>query len=91
MLLSSHELLKVEKKRKTAVYHESRLPEARNPTYQKPVNVGCKFCSDKCGRKKNFRNLYCLYRHFTEHHPNEPRYKELTMNLADMIMDRTLL
>ena len=91
MSLSSPKLLRVEKKRKIAVYPENRFPEARNPIYQKPVNVGCKFCIDKRGRKKNFRNLYCLYRHFTHHHPNEPRYKELTMSLADMIMDGTLL
>ena len=91
MSLSTPKLLKVEKKRKTAIYPESRFPEARNPTYQRPVNVGCPYCTDKSGRKKNFRNLYCLYRHFTHHHPAEPRYKELTMSLADLLLDGTLL
>lgn len=91
MSITSLKLLKVGKKRKIAIYRESRFPEARNPTYQKPVNVGCPYCTDKCGRKKNFGNLYCLYRHFTHHHPNQPNYKELTMSLADLLLDGTLL
>jgi len=88
---TTSKLLKLDKKPKKVIYQESRLPQARNPTYQKPVNVGCPYCTDKCGRKKNFRNLYCLYRHFTHHHPAEPRYKDLTMTLASMIIDGTLL
>ena len=92
MLLSSPpELLKVGKRRKIAIYSESRFPEARNPIYQKPINFGCYYCINKSGRRKHFKNLYHLYRHFTEHHPNEPRYKEITMELADLILNRTLL
>ena len=91
MLLSSLELLKVGKKRKTAVYLESRFPEARNPIYQKPINFGCCYCINKSGRRKHFKNLYHLYRHFTEHHQNELRYKKITMELADLILNRTLL
>ncbi len=72
-------------------YRPSRLPQARNPIYQKAVNVGCKFCVDKTGRKKNFKTLYVLYRHFTYHHPNEPTYKELTMNLADLVIEGSIL
>lgn len=91
MSLISLKLLKVEKKSKIIIYQESRLPQARNPIYQRSVNVGCPYCTDKSGRKKNFRNLYCLYRHFTHHHPNEPRYKELIMSLADLILKGVLL
>lgn len=72
-------------------YRPSRLPQARNPIYQKAVNVGCKFCVDKTGRKKNFKTLYVLYRHFTYHHTNEPTYKELTMNLADLVIEGSIL
>ena len=91
MSLTSPKLLKVEKKSKTVIYRESKFPQARNPIYRRPVNVGCPYCTDKSGRKKNFRNLYRLYRHFTDHHPTQPRYKELTMNLANFLLDGTLL
>jgi len=91
MSLTSPKLLKVEKKSKAVIYQDSRLPQARNPIYQRPVNVGCPYCTDKSGRKKNYGNLYCLYRHFTHHHPNEPNYKKLTMSLADFLLDGTLL
>lgn len=76
-----------EKERK---YKPSRLPQARNPIYQKSVNVTCELCTHVKSRKKNYGTLYKLYRHFTYHHPYEPRYKEITMNLADQIINEDL-
>ena len=91
MSLTSPKLLKVELKPKKKNYQPSRNPNACNPTYLRPLNVGCPYCTDKKGRKKNYRNLYRLYRHFTDQHPTEPNYKELTMSLANLILRRVLL
>jgi len=90
-LTTTRKLLKVEHKPKKKNYQPSRNPNACNPTYLRPLNVGCKFCTDKSGRKKNFGNLYRLFCHTHHHHPNEPKYKESIMNLADLILDGTLL
>ena len=78
---------KVEK----SYYRPSRLPQARNPTYQWIGRYGCRYCGDKTGRKKVFKTLWLLYRHFTQHHSNEPTYKELTMNLADLVIEGSIL
>ena len=87
----SPKLLRVQLKPKKKNYQPSRNPNACNPTYNKPINVGCRYCGDKSGRPKNFGNLNRLYFHFCYHHSNEPRYKELTTDLAQMILDGTLL
>ena len=89
MSSTDFKLLTVEKKSK--IYQESRLPQARNKIYQKRISFGCCYCTDKCGRKRHFKNLYHLYRHFTYHHGDQPRYKEITMGLADLILNGTLL
>jgi len=90
MSLTSPKLLKVELKPKKKNYQPSRNPNACNPTYLKPIKVGCRYCNNS-GRPKDFGNLYRLYSHFCHHHSNEPRYKELTMSLADFLLDGTLL
>lgn len=67
-------------------YKETREPHAYNPIYQKPYNYfGCQFCTSKTGRKKRFKNLFCLYHHYTREHPRE-NFKELTMGIADLII-----
>ena len=91
MSLTSSKLLKVEHKPIKKNYQPSRNPNACNPTYLRPLNVGCSYCTDKSGRKKNYGNLYRLYTHFCHHHSNQPRYKELIMSLADFLLDGTLL
>lgn len=88
---SSPKLLRVETTPKKKQYQSSINPQTCNPTYNKPINVGCRYCGDKSGRPKNFGNLNRLYFHFCFHHSREPRYKELTMDLAQMILDGTLL
>jgi len=92
MLLVSSKLLKLDKKPKKVIYQESRLPQTRNRIYQRKITFGCKYCNlTQCGRKKHFKSLHLLYCHFHTHHGNEPRYKKLTMSLADLILDGTLL
>ena len=92
MSLTTSKLLKLDKKPKKIIYQECRLPQARNRIYQKSMNFGCPYCTlTQCGRKKHFKTLYLLYCHFHTHHGNEPRYKELTMSLADYILNGTLL
>ena len=91
MSLTSPKLLKLDKKSKKVVYQDSILPQARNRIYQKSVNVGCPYCTDKSGRKKNFKNLHRLYYHFRYQHSDETRHKELIMNLADLILKGVLL
>ena len=71
-------------------FYQSKLePQARNPTYLKPVSVGCPYCGGR-GRKKNYKNIWCLYMHFKIHHPHE-NYKELAMNLANLVIQGVLL
>ncbi len=69
----------------------SNLPSAHNPTYKKSLNVGCCFCPDKRGRSKNFKTLWCLYMHMITHHKLEPSFKDLVMNLADLVNKEVLL
>ena len=69
---------------------KSNLPSAHNPAYKKSLNVGCTFCSDKRGRAKNFKTLWCLYMHMKTHHPNE-NFKDLIMQLADLVNKGVLL
>lgn len=77
-----------ELKKKT--YKEAIEPQFHNPIYQKSGNYGCKWCVGKTGRKKNFSNLWLIYLHGKTQHPHE-KYRELTMNLAKLIMDGVLL
>ena len=91
MFLKNPELIKPEKKSIVNRYQKSRLPQARNPIYQKNINVGCPYCTDKSGRKKNFKTLFCLYMHFRIHHIRQPNFKELTMSIADLIIKGVLL
>ena len=71
-------------------YQVSRNPQANNPTYLEPRKFGCPYCKVKGngGGKWNrhFKNLWCLYMHFREHHKDEPTFKDLTRNIADMII-----
>ena len=65
-------------------YQESIEPESNNPIYLKEINcLGCHFCHSR-GRKKKFKNLWRLYYHHKQTHPNE-NYKELIMSLADLV------
>lgn len=84
--------LRIKKKPKKVIYQESRLPQARNRIYQKRITFGCPYCAlTQCGRRKHFQTLYLLWCHFFTHHKNEPRYRDLTINLADYIMKGVLL
>ena len=74
------------------IYHERREPQARNPIYQKKVNIGCRYCKrDKTrGRVKNYDRLWCLYMHFKVHHPME-NFKDDIQSLADLIIQGVLI
>ena len=69
-------------------YQVSIEPQANNPTYQEPRLFGCPYCKSDMirGRKRKFKNLWCLYMHFREHHKHESTFKDLTMRIADMII-----
>jgi hypothetical protein len=69
----------------------SNSPSAHNPAYKKSLNVGCTFCKDKSGRKKNFKTLWCLYMHMKTHHDTEQSLKDLVMQLADLVNKGVLL
>jgi len=84
-------LLNEEKKSKKKKYQPSINPNACNPIYSQSLNVGCPYCTDKSGRKKNFGNLHRLYFHFRYQHSTEPRYKELILNLANLVLKGVLL
>jgi len=64
---------------------------AQNPICQKPINVGCCYCTDKTGRKKNYKNLWKLYMHFREHHKQESNHAEIVTTLAKFVIDGVLL
>jgi len=72
-------------------YRPSNLPQARNPVYQKEVSLGCKFCVDKPGRKKIYHTLYSLHHHFTHEHSKEPSYRDISIRIADLIIEGTIL
>ena len=91
MSSNNSKLITLEKKSPSVRYAERRDPQTRNPIYQKDGNYGCPFCPDKKGRKKIFKNLNCLWKHFTYHHPYEQTSKELVMSLADLIIKGVLL
>lgn len=71
-------------------YREAREPQSQNPIYKKEIN--CLRCPypHLAGRKKRFKDLWCLYMHCTLEHPNE-NYKELIMNLADLVIKGVLI
>jgi hypothetical protein len=68
-----------------------REPFAQNLIYQRNVCVGCPYCTNKPGRRKNFKNLFRLYMHFRTHHSSEPNHKEIVMTLADLMIRGVLL
>jgi len=71
-------------------YRESRKPASQNPIYTKEINgLKCHY-HHSAGRKRIFKNLWCLYMHYTLEHDNE-NYKEFTMNLADLIIKKVLI
>jgi len=70
---------------------KNREPFAANPVYKKDLFVGCPFEHHKAGRKKNYKGLWNLYMHFTLVHKNEPRYKDKIRELADLVIEGTLI
>ena len=70
-----------------------REPQARNEIYQKRIAVGCPYCKrdGTKGRAKNYNTLFCLYMHFRTHHEFEPNFREVTMQVADLIISGVLL
>ena len=69
-------------------YQDAKEPQANNPIYQRPIQVGCPFCKTEklTGRKRKFKTLWLLYMHFREHHQQETSFKDLTMTIADLII-----
>lgn len=64
-------------------------PYAQNPTYNIPIKVGCPYCK-LTGRKKNYKNLWCLYMHFRTHHKQESNYTETVTILAKFVIEGVL-
>ncbi len=65
-------------------------PYAQNPIYQHILPVGCCYCKTT-GRKKNYKNLWCLYMHFRTHHKTESNYIETVTTLAKFVIEGVLL
>lgn len=81
----------INKKAKLKKYKEAKEAHSNNPIFTKNVNCfGCMYCTSKIGRKKKYKNLWCLYMHFTREHKYE-NYKEFSMNLAELIIKGTIL
>lgn len=82
--------LELNKKGKQFSRHENDFhkPSAHNPIFQKGLYfVGCPYCADKKGRKKNFQSLWKLYMHIRLNHKNESEnFKSVIWNLADYVM-----
>ena len=72
----------------TSLDDDFHKPSAHNPIYQKDLHfLGCQFCDDKKGRRKNFKTLWTLYMHIRLNHRNEiDNFKKTVWNLADYVM-----
>ena len=66
-------------------YHR---PSAHNPLYLKNLYfIGCPYCADKVGRKKNFKRLWSIFMHVQIHHAGEKEnFENIVWNLADYVM-----
>jgi hypothetical protein len=84
-------LLSKLKKAEQKVYRPSNIPQACNPIYTIPQKLGCRYCTDKPGRKKIFSTLYKLHHHFRLQHSTEESYRETSMKIADLIIEGSLL
>ena len=72
-------------------YREAREPQSQNKIYKIDINCfGCLYCHPKKGRKKKFKKLWDLHMHNTREHPTE-NHRELTMNLADLLIKGILI
>ncbi len=66
-------------------------PQANNPVYKQPLHsITCPYCGSKTGRKKNFKNLWSLYQHCSFNH-NKENYKEIVIQLAELIIKGVLI
>jgi len=83
----------INKKRKiTKNYREAREPASQNKIYTKKINgLKCHY-HHLAGRKRVFKNLWCLYMHYTLEHENEKEdYKKFIMTLADLVIKKVLI
>jgi len=82
----------INKKRKVSkkIYRKSREPASQNPIYTQRINgLKCHYYHS-AGRKRVFKNLWCLYMHYTEEH-NLEDYRNFTMQLADLIIKKVVI
>ena len=66
-------------------------PASHNPVYQKPLDITCPYCKNNVGRTKNFKNLWNLYMHYRLVHKNEPRFRQMILDLANLVMQGIFL
>jgi len=68
--------------------HDFHRPSAHNLLFQKKLNfLGCPYCSDKVGRKKNFKTLWTIYMHVQLNHKQEQEnFSSVIWNLADFVI-----
>jgi len=59
-----------------------------NPLFQQKLFfIGCPYCSDKVGRKKNFKTLWKIFLHVQFQHKNEKEnFKSVIWNLSDYVL-----
>lgn len=73
-------------------YREAREPASQNKIYTKKINgLKCHY-PHLAGRKRVFKNLWCLYMHYTLEHENQKEdYKKFIMNLADLVIKKVII